>query len=462
MPGFCSSKFLGRTCKDWGNPICSNLTVDALSVDVEICGKGSCVNASFTGTSVFCDNIDNAATTASCEASAMQDSLVYCIAGACRNSDFAAADVTCVDGREGIDSCASTKFRQSKVSCFGSSCANSIFEASQVLCDGFYSCDSATYDDCSCCDGSKCPTEVLSCDDDPVTFCSGRFVDCAALGNPMCTGISGQTNPTVEGTAPNSPLAPSPTDSTGTPVSVVNPTVGATPTPSPSLAINSPSTINGMPTTTPAGPITSTPTVQIQCDGINNISAISGVPVTIPSCLENVASTTVLTWPRNGSLTVKDNGSVVYVPNVGFVGLDVIVVETCSSTGDCFDVTMNVQIVEPDEKQSPENGNGGSKAYLAVLAVILIIGGIAGYFLYKRKQQQSSMSQSQGSGPSFKAGTSVNASTFAQSDDGPSLSTFNVSTVNQSVDGPSLSTHKEVGDLEKIQQPVIRQSRTLK
>ena len=217
LVGFCSSKFLGRTCKDWGNPVCSSISVDEESVAVTICDKGNCASSSFNGTSVFCNNKSSAAVPATCESTAFQNSLVYCIAGACRNSDFDSVDVVCVEGRGDSDSCASSTFHQSKVGCYDSGCDSSVFESSEVICDGYVSCASATFDDCSCCDGNGCPSEIPSCTVDSVSFCSGREINgvtCTALGNPICKGLGGPTMLPVATPNPPTPRPPPETTST--------------------------------------------------------------------------------------------------------------------------------------------------------------------------------------------------------------------------------------------------------
>ena len=447
-----------------------------------ICDKGGCSSSSFSGASVFCNNKRSAAVPATCESTVFQNSLVYCIAGACRNSDFDGSDVSCVEGRGDSDSCASSTFHQSKVECYDSGCGSSVFEASAVICDGYSSCDSATFDDCSCCDGTPCPDEIPSCTDDPVGFCSGREINgltCAALGNPICNGLGGQTSLPAAPATPNPPASQPPTKSTGTPEMAVTtapasstnfpaasptkspptsdagtsadaPTVGPasppnadadtstdTPTASPASPPNVESAIPASPTsptanlptfdiTAPAAQASSIPNMFTECSEVNEVTAVSGIQVTIPPCTDDVNKTTVTTWPRNGSVTVRENGSVVYTPNVGFVGLDVIGVETCNPSGDCFDATVNVIVSAPVETESPENKGGGSQAYLAALAVIPIVGCVAGYLIYKKKKTESSIVERQDNAPSFKQGGSVN-----------------VSTVNQSVSGPTFSLYSE-------------------
>jgi len=445
------------------------------SVDVIICDRGDCAGTAFTGDSVFCNNKNNAAIPATCDSVTFQEGFAACIAGACRNSDFTNAEVTCFKGRdENDDSCDGSTFRQSTVACYDDGCDNAIFEASEVICSSYSSCDSATFDDCSCCDGNGCLSGVPSCTNDPVGFCSGREINgvtCAVRGNPICRapGLGGPTSPPVPPPAPSSPVAPPPTgETTGTPAPVETPVASSTTTDMPasdltdsptsletdpptsietesptiletdsptSTKIASPTPIETIAPTT-AGPITASPTMVTEC-GVNEVTAISGEPVTIPPCIDDVDRMTVTTWPQNGSLTVRDNGSVVYVPNTGFVGQDVIEVETCSATGNCFDVTMNVEVVE---RASPEDGGGGGTAALAALVVIPIAG--LGYWMYKKKKQSDSDEGQQTlSGPSYKEVTSVN-----------------ISTVNQSVDGPSFPSYEEAREPQQGQQQAPQQA----
>ena len=395
--------------------------MDEQSVDVTICDKGSCASSSFTEVSVFCNNKASAAVPATCESTVFQNSLVYCIAGACRNSDFDTAGVVCVEGGGDSDSCASSSFHQSKVGCYDSCCGSSVFEASEVICDGFLSCLSATFDDCSCCDGNGCPDELPSCGADPVTFCSGREINglsCAALGNPICNGLSGPTILPAAPATPNPPSPQPPTETTSAPQLAVT-TIPAPSPNAPPSRIESPPVMNAdIPVTSPTAQSTSTP-VHTECSGVSEVTAVSGIQITIPPCTYDVGKPTVTTWPRNGSVAVRDNGSVLYTPNVGFVGLDVIGLETCNPGGECFDATVNISVSASEESSSPKSDDGGSQAYLAALVIIPIVGCVAGYLIYRRRKSESSNIGRHGSRP-------------------------NVSTFNQSVSGPSLSLHDEV------------------
>lgn len=85
---FCSNTFLGRTCKEWGNPACADVaTVTETGAAVQICDNGNCANAALTG-NVLCDNKNNAAATATCQGATFSDALAVCDAGACQRSNF--------------------------------------------------------------------------------------------------------------------------------------------------------------------------------------------------------------------------------------------------------------------------------------------------------------------------------------------------------------------------------------
>jgi len=165
--------------------------------------------------------------------------------------------------------------------------------------------------------------EDTACADLEAQAQNGNFstTECALLrsyGVGTECGCSDGTTPITP--APVEPETPAPTKaetSEPTEAPATEPTILETETDSP--------------TSTPPG--TMIPTVVTEC-GVNEVIAISGEPVTIPPCIEDVDKMTVTTWPRNGSLMVRDNGSVVYTPNDNFIGQDVIEIETCNATGD--------------------------------------------------------------------------------------------------------------------------------
>ena len=63
------------------------------------------------------------------------------------------------------------------------------FIASEVSCVGNGACNNSeniNMDTCSCCNGSNCPSGVVTCSD--ATFCSTTYMGktCAEWGNPIC------------------------------------------------------------------------------------------------------------------------------------------------------------------------------------------------------------------------------------------------------------------------------------
>jgi len=201
----------------------------------------------------------------------------------------------------------------------------------------FSSADNSVFDDCSCCDGSGCPSGWASCTSDPESFCSND----ACAGNPICG----------DGASPpaSTPVAPP----------VVSPS--------------------------------SQPTINTEC-GVNNANVIAGQSVSVPPCIDNVDTVYVTVWPVDGSLTVRDDGSVVYIPNAGFQGEDTFTTETCDAEGNCFAATVIMQVTAAAAVQEGEDGGdgggGGSLAGLAALALIPIVA--VGYLVYRKRSGRES------------------------------------------------------------------------
>jgi len=186
---FCSNLYLGKTCKEWGNPVCADVpNVDETGVVVEICDGDSCVGSSLTG-SILCDNKNNAAATATCSGAAFSNATAICDAGACPLAEFVDSEVTCFD-TVGDRSCLDSEFFRTRANCYDNSCINAIFTASAVYLNPYSAGSGDTYfQACSCCDGyaSNCAGET-SCTADPIAFCSSSFLGrtCAEWGNPIC------------------------------------------------------------------------------------------------------------------------------------------------------------------------------------------------------------------------------------------------------------------------------------
>ena len=422
--GFCSIEVIGRTCKEWGNPICDGVTVTETGVSVTICDMGNCASTLFSDAFVYCDNKDNSAATKTCQSATFQNSEAVCDSGACLNANFEDSEVSCSALRGG-SSCDGGTFSRTAVTCNGDTCDGSNFMASAVTCSDYDSCDSATFDGCSCCNGIGCPSSTSSCTD-AEGFCSLEVngMTCAALGNPIC-GSPVESSPVSPSTgspvvlpapAPVVPVSP-PTEPPVSPPT--DPPVEPPPTPttdaSPVAPPVSPPTEPPVTTVSP----TMQPTLDTLC-GINNINLVAGESTTVPPCIDNVDRVTVTLWPINGSLTVKEDGSVVYTPNPDFQGEDRFATETCDVDGSCFAMTVVMQVATAAPVvKSGGGGSSGSLVALSALAVIPI--GIIGYLLYRKQRS--------GSGPHGKrAATEINApaSDFDQSGGQPNLPTHEV------------------------------------
>ena len=129
----------------------------------------------------------------SCVELEVEDCTVYCQDEyACRSAEFSDSVVSCY----GKTSCYGSVFHRSEVTCSKdkySPCSYSKFHASAVVCentgDYFGSCNFATFEPCSCCDGPDCPTGIASCSGSGLQgFCSSIHLGktCKEWGNPAC------------------------------------------------------------------------------------------------------------------------------------------------------------------------------------------------------------------------------------------------------------------------------------
>jgi len=186
----------------------------------------SCVDYEIQGCSpVYCMNYG------ACDGAKFQDSAVFCKEDSCKYALMKDSSVSC----SGSYTCDSANIYRSKVQCTGDSlfghCKSVNFEASAVVCMYSRSCETATFDVCSCCDDGPeyCPNRVPKCQANGApseAFCLSQSngITCAALGNPACEGVpgyrdavSGATHPQDEaqapGDGPTSPATASPADS---------------------------------------------------------------------------------------------------------------------------------------------------------------------------------------------------------------------------------------------------------
>ena len=369
--GFCSNLFLGRTYKDWGNPICASVSTTTSSVrdEVVICRSGDCASTQFDDASVYCDNKDNAASTRVCQSATFSNSLVYCEAGACQTSSFTNTVVTLVSSSSGDDS----TFTRSSVACSGDSCDRARFISSEASCPSFDSCDNASFDECSCCDGTGCPSTAPSCSSDVATFCSRTLAgqQCSQLGNPVCGDLGSPTAPVDTPTSnPASAPPPGPLPTTR-PVSA--------PTPSP---VRSPVFTPTQPPNAPPVAVSTSPPQQPASPSETDFSIALDTPFTIPPD-DTVGSVRVVSNPRNGNLVINQDNSLTYTPNPGFVGVDVFSVEYCDDVDNCRVIVFEMTVTTDASESSGDGGSGGLYG-LAALALIPIA--IVAIFLWKRKR----------------------------------------------------------------------------
>jgi len=333
---FCSSTFLGRTCKDWGNPVCDGVQVApvpplhpastcSLQEDIVNCdaSESSCT---YLGTIDSCtvNCID------SCGGLTFEDSTVYCHdESSCTGATFRESEVYCRrDGNgESSDACSYAKLYNSAVHC-GNGDQNA--------------CAYTEWFECNCClDSKHCPSGVPLCVN-PQTgtsdeFCSTLVQDktCKDWGNPICSSSVLLTIPPE--TAP--------------------------------------------PTTAPFHT-----TINAEC-GVNNVNIDVDQPLHVLPCIGDVANVTVTILPLHGNVTVSVNGSIIYTPSLGFSGEDRFTTETCGVDGNCYSTTIIVQVVVVvAQQQAPGNGDKGGSFPLAALSVLALLPIIVIVFLLHRRQ----------------------------------------------------------------------------
>ena len=177
---FCQSAFLGRTCQDWGNPLCesetdgsfppvhSASTCTPFQADITSCERGGSVE---------------------CEGTPVESCTVDCI-DACQFTSFTDSTVHCTQAA----ACSGSSFFTSAVICgtTGNSCDGANFIASTVTCAGGASCNFLTtsFDECSCCTGAICVEGVLNCEQDQEELC-GRVSGSTGrpCANPVCAPL---------------------------------------------------------------------------------------------------------------------------------------------------------------------------------------------------------------------------------------------------------------------------------
>jgi hypothetical protein len=138
----------------------------------------------------------------SCDAATITNSKLFCQSSySCTEAYIKDSNVVCSDWY----SCNSATIRRSFVYCASENSCTAKLSSVALSCGSeFNSCAFNNYDDqCSCCDGAGCPSELQKCriNNAPnAEFCSSESsgITCAALGNPICEGMPGY--PTSEDT----------------------------------------------------------------------------------------------------------------------------------------------------------------------------------------------------------------------------------------------------------------------
>ena len=190
---FCSTLYLGQTCKDWGNPICDGVDVGpspepihpavtcSLNQDVVSCSEGptDCSTQTIQNCAIDCND-------STCASVTIVDSTVECATSRSCSGSMTRSTVNC--GESGTGACTVT------------------FEASAITCKGGVSGWQSRYEgDCNCCDGLGCPDGLKSCLLDREELCStpSNGSTCKELGNPICKDgpvTQSPTDPPVEAT----------------------------------------------------------------------------------------------------------------------------------------------------------------------------------------------------------------------------------------------------------------------
>lgn len=221
VDAFCAQTFLGRTCKDWGNPVCASVSVASqpplhpassclpFQEEVHFCESSCEGRTDVSGCAVVCPDVS------SCSDATFTDS--HCLCGntdSCVRADFYRSNVTC----RGVYACTAAHFYASAVDC-----------QETTDCPDDYDGMTQPFDECSCCTGPACPSTGARCADEAEieAFCAA----CKESGNPICGGAAADSalteppNPSPATTVPPT-LPQMSTSSTGAATPVSGPPVG--------------------------------------------------------------------------------------------------------------------------------------------------------------------------------------------------------------------------------------------
>jgi Bacterial Ig domain/Cadherin-like domain/Disaggregatase related repeat len=83
---------------------------------------------------------------------------------------------------------------------------------------------------------------------------------------------------------------------------------------------------------------------------------------------------TIVTPPSNGSATVDGTGQIIYTPNAGFTGTDMLSYQVCSPTSACGSPSCDIAILNLVVNNRPPVGNNDTKTILACIANTINIG----------------------------------------------------------------------------------------
>lgn len=233
-----------------------------------------------------------------------------------------------------------------------------------------------------CADGSTGDTAATCKDSGSPTFdaATGTIVGFLSYGFSGCTLNGGNPNVRTRVSPYADWIQETICAESSAPPADCNEGGGSPPTDVPVSAPATPPT--DVPVSAPATP--STPNAETQCIRLDESTAAETPLVLLPPCQFTVGTVAVLMWPRNGSLTVEDDKSIVYRPNSGFAGEDFFELQICSVDNYCESSTVVVQVSQDDDEDS-------SSSLVALSALVVIPIAIAlGFFVYRRRKAKQS------------------------------------------------------------------------
>jgi hypothetical protein len=171
------------------------------------CGGSSdnCAQGNFSACVVNCNSTTTSSSVTGSSTTTMDNtclgatfddaSVVTCDGdGVCANAEFLdQTTANCV----GAETCHQVSAWSSTMRCTAAgSCSEAHVYAGAVSCSEYTTCESLTYNPCSCCqedvDYSYCPAEMPKCTDNVLGFCASTYLGrtCAEWNNPVCAGLT--------------------------------------------------------------------------------------------------------------------------------------------------------------------------------------------------------------------------------------------------------------------------------